>query len=54
MEDLRWFVQARRHPPTGAHERFDQAVRAFGAPRYQALYRAWLERGEPVLDATMR
>jgi hypothetical protein len=28
-------------------------VRAFGAPRFQALYRAWLERGEPVLDATL-
>jgi hypothetical protein len=53
VEDLRWFFHARRRPPSGAHERFDQAVRAFGAPRFQALYRGWLERGEPVLDATM-
>ena len=53
VEDLRWFFHARRQPPRGADERFDQAVRAFGAPRFQALYRAWLERGERVLDATM-
>lgn len=53
VEDLRWFFHARRQPPTGADERFDQAVRAFGAPRFQALYRAWLARGELVLDATM-
>lgn len=53
VEELRWYFQARRRPPTGAHERFDQAVRAFGAPRFHALYRAWLERGDPVLDATM-
>lgn len=53
VEDLRWFFHARRQPPGGADERYDQAVRGFGAPRFQALYRAWLERGEPVLDATM-
>jgi len=53
LEDLRWYFHARRTPPRGPHERFDQAVRAFGAPRFQALYRAWLECGEPVLDATL-
>ena len=53
VEDLRWFFHERRCPPMGANERFDQAVRAFGAPRFQALYRAWQERGESVLDATM-
>jgi hypothetical protein len=53
LEDVRWYFHARRSPPTGAHERFDQAVRAFDAPRFQALYRAWLERGEPILDATL-
>ena len=53
LEDLRWYFHARRSPPRGPHERFDQAVRAFGAPRFQALYRAWLEGGEPVLDATL-
>jgi hypothetical protein len=39
LEDLRWYFHARRTPPHGPHERFDQAVRAFGAPRFQALYR---------------
>jgi hypothetical protein len=53
LDDVRWYFRARRSPPKGAHQRFDQAVRAFGAPRFQALYRAWLERGDPVLDATM-
>ena len=24
-----------------------------GAPRFRALYRAWLERGDPVLEATL-
>jgi hypothetical protein len=53
VEDLRWYFQARRSPPTGPHERFDQAARAFGAPRFQALYRAWRDGGESVLDATL-
>jgi hypothetical protein len=53
LEDLRWYFHARRTQPPGPHERFDQAVRAFGAPRFQALYRAWLEGGESVLDATL-
>lgn len=53
VEDVRWFFRTRRDPPKGADERFDQAVRAFGAPRFQALYRAWLERGEPVLDGAL-
>jgi hypothetical protein len=45
VDDLRWYFRARRSPPKGADERFDQATRAFGAPRFQALYRAWLQRG---------
>ena len=53
LDDLRWYFHARRRPPDGPHERFDQAVRAFGAPRFQALYRAWLERGEPVFDGAL-
>ena len=53
LDDLRWYFHARRAAPKGPHERFDQAARAFGAPRFQALYRAWLERGQPVLDATL-
>jgi hypothetical protein len=53
LADLRWYFHARRNRPIDAEERFDQAARAFRAPRFQALYRAWLERGETVLDATL-
>src|SRR5205085_2374136 len=53
VEDLRWYFEMRRSPPKGPDERFDQAMRAFSAPRFQALYRAWLERGERVLDAAL-
>ena len=50
---FRWYVRVRRRAPKGAHERFDQAIKAFSAPRFRALYRAWLERGDPTLDATL-
>lgn len=53
FEDLRWYFHARRDGLRDAEERFDQAALAFGAPRFQALYRAWRERGERVLDATL-
>ena len=53
VADLRWYFAARRAGVKGPDERFDQAVRAFGAPRFQALYRAWLEHGDRVLDATL-
>ena len=53
VEDIRWYFRARRAPPKGPDERFDEALRAFGAPRFQALYRAWLERGDEVLEATL-
>ena len=53
LDDLRWYFHARQAPSPGSEERFDQAARAFRAPRFRALYRAWLERGEPVLDATL-
>lgn len=52
VDDLRWYFDARRRRRAGAEERFDQAVKAFSAPRFQALYRAWMERGDPVLEAT--
>ena len=53
LDDLRWFFRSHQAAPNGPHERFDQAARAFSAPRFQALYRAWRDRGEPVLDATL-
>jgi len=53
VDDLRWYFETRRSALTDAHERFDQLARAFSAPRFQALFRAWLERGNRVLDASM-
>jgi hypothetical protein len=53
VDDLRWYFDARRQHADENRERFDQAVQAFGAPRFQALYRAWLERGDGVLDGCM-
>lgn len=54
VDDLRWYFRARRDGwREDDRERFDHAMRAFSAPRFRALYRAWLERGEPVLDATL-
>ena len=53
LEELRWYFRARRQRPRDADERFDRAARAFGAPRFQTLHRAWLERGDPTLDAAL-
>ena len=53
LVDLRWYFRARCAALKDSDERFDQAVRAFGTPRFQALFRAWIERGESVLDATL-
>ena len=50
--ELRWYFSVRRRRPDDAEERFDQSMQAFAAPRFQALYRAWLERGDSVLEAT--
>jgi hypothetical protein len=38
VEEFRWYVHARQTGLGLAQERFDQAVRAFGAPRFQAVY----------------
>jgi hypothetical protein len=53
VEELRWYFRARQGLPADAEQRFDEASRAFSAPRFQALYRAWMERGDPVLEATL-
>jgi len=36
-------------PPAGADGRFRDDTKAFGAPRFAALYRAWLAEGDPIL-----
>jgi hypothetical protein len=53
LDDLRWYFHARLAHRKGSEGRFNQAARAFGATRFGALYCAWLERGDPVLDATL-
>ena len=59
VDELRWFFAMRRSgrsaPPNPAdsdRKRFLQARRAFSAPRYRVLYRAWLREGSSVVDAT--
>ena len=39
-------LKALRRPSASTRRRA-----AFSAPRFQGLYRAWLERGDPVLEA---
>jgi hypothetical protein len=51
VEEFRWYAHARARGTRDVEERFDLAARAFGAPRFQAVYRAWRERGEMVIDA---
>jgi hypothetical protein len=54
VDDLRWYFRARRRAAEPENvERFDQAVLAFGSPRFQTLYRVWLERGDTALDSTL-
>ncbi len=52
-DELCWCFHRRQAGGPGEEDRFRRASRAFGAPRFQALYRAWLERGDPVVDATV-
>jgi hypothetical protein len=51
IEELRWFFQQRARGQTETTERYDLAARGFRAPRFQAVYRAWQQRGDRVLDA---
>ena len=58
-DELRWYFAMRRgglattsSPHDSDRKRYLQARRAFGAPRYRVLYRAWLREGSRVVDAT--
>ena len=58
-DELRWYFGQRRGRHSAAHDdherdlkRYAQARRAFSAPRYRVLYRAWLREGGRVIDAT--
>jgi hypothetical protein len=57
--DLAWFFECLRsesggatHALTSDAERLARARRAFGAPRFRSLYRAWLRQGSSAVDAT--
>jgi hypothetical protein len=52
-DELQWYFAARREGPPAGNGRYQGATRAFGAPRFRALYRAWLDRGDAVVDATV-
>jgi hypothetical protein len=51
LDELRWYFRMRAQPSTPRDERYHRASRAFGGPRFRALYRTWRERGDGVLDA---
>lgn len=53
IDEVKWYFRARQAPPAEADQRFGEATYAFGAPRFQALYRAWLERGDSVVEGTV-
>lgn len=55
-DELQWFFTRVAQPPTSKEQewrRWVQARRAFGAPRYRALYRTWLKVGRSCVDATI-
>jgi hypothetical protein len=53
LDEVRWYFRARQQGPHPSDEPFDQAERAFGAPRFRVLYDAWQKRGDAVLEATL-
>jgi hypothetical protein len=53
MDELRWFFQMRRRQQGRSDERLMRAQRAFGSPRFRAVYRSWIEQGDRILDAAM-
>lgn len=52
-DELHWYFEARRAGGHGHDDRFLRAARAFDAPRFRALYRAWLETGDAIVNATV-
>lgn len=52
VDDLRGYFRARAQH-RGPDEAFDQAARAFAAPRFRVLYEVWQTRGDAVLETTL-
>lgn len=51
-DELQWYLDARRAGIGTRDARFRRATEAFAAPRFQALYRVWRERGDSVVQAS--
>ncbi len=51
-DELAWYFRRLRAGPVSDDARLREAQRAFAAPRYRALYRAWRRDGNRVLHAT--
>jgi hypothetical protein len=57
LDELRWYFTQRRRAQIGLshvvppdRQRLGRCRRAFGSPRYRALYRAWREDGDTVIE----
>jgi hypothetical protein len=53
VEELKWYVEHREGAGEADAGRLRRAQRAFGAPRFRALFRAWREKGERVFTVAM-
>jgi hypothetical protein len=51
--ELRWFYQSADITGTVDRTRLRRARRAFGAPRFRAIRKAWLQDGDRVVDVAM-
>ena len=51
--ELRWFYQTADVTGTVDRARMRRARRAFGAPRFRAIRKAWLQDGDRVVDVAM-
>jgi hypothetical protein len=52
-DELRWFFRQGDASVEAQQGRFKRARRAFGAPRFRALQRAWLLAGDRAIDVAM-
>jgi hypothetical protein len=53
IDELKWYFEHRQTGNEGDPARMRRAQRAFSAPRFRALFRAWREHGERALNLAM-
>jgi hypothetical protein len=53
VDELRWYFEQRERGNGSDPARMLRAQRAFGAPRFRALFRAWRQRGDRTLTVAM-